>query len=55
MDEIGPFTFNGVRFFVGFLALIPFFFVIEKNKFFNENNKDRKNFLYLSISIGIFI
>ena len=26
MDEIGPFTFNGVRFFVGFLALIPFFF-----------------------------
>ena len=55
MDEIGPFTFNGVRFFVGFLALIPFFFVIEKNKFFNEFNKDRKNFLYLSISIGIFL
>ena len=55
MDEIGPFTFNGVRFFVGFLALIPFFFVIEKNKFFNEFNKDRRNFLYLSISIGIFL
>ena len=27
MDKIGPFTFNGTRFFVGFLALIPFFFV----------------------------
>ena len=38
-----------------FVALIPFFFVIEKNKFFNEFNKDRKNFLYLSISIGIFL
>ena len=55
MDEIGPFTFNGVRFFVGFLALVPFFLIIEKNKFFNEFNKDRKNFLYLSISIGIFL
>ena len=55
MDEIGPFTFNGVRFFVGFLALVPFFLIIEKNKFFNEFNKDKRNFLYLSISIGIFL
>ena len=55
MDEIGPFTFNGVGFFVGFLALVPFFLIIEKNKFFNEFNKDRRNFLYLSISIGIFL
>ena len=23
MDDIGPFTFNAVRFFVGFLAIIP--------------------------------
>ena len=28
MDEIGPFTFNGVRFFVGFIALVPFFLII---------------------------
>ena len=33
MDEIGPFTFNGVRFFVGFLALVPFFLIIEKINF----------------------
>ena len=33
MDDIGPFTFNGVRFFVGFLALLPFFFVIEPKIF----------------------
>ena len=26
MKLIGPYVFNGVRFFVGFLALIPFFF-----------------------------
>ena len=25
MDKIGPFIFNGTRFFVGFLALVPFF------------------------------
>ena len=23
MDDIGPFTFNAVRFFVGFLAIAP--------------------------------
>jgi len=50
MDDIGPFTFNGVRFFVGFLALIPFFFVIEKNKFFNEFNNYRYIFI-LSLCI----
>ena len=26
MDNIGPFTFNSVRFFVGFLAVAPFVF-----------------------------
>ena len=26
MDNIGPFTFNCVRFFVGFLAIIPLVF-----------------------------
>ena len=25
MEFIGPYVFNGIRFFVGFLALIPFF------------------------------
>ena len=34
MDAIGPYTFNGVRFFVGFLALLPFFIVLEKKKIF---------------------
>ena len=55
MDEIGPYTFNSVRFFVGFLVLLPFFLAIEKKKFLTEFNKNRKLFLYLSISIGIFL
>ena len=29
MDDIGPFTFNAVRFFVGFLAIIPLMFWFE--------------------------
>ena len=32
MDNIGPFTFNSARFFVGFLAVAPFFFLFEKKK-----------------------
>ena len=54
MDDIGPFTFNAVRFFVGFLALSPFAFIFERNKIktsLNKNNK--KAFTYLVILIGI--
>ena len=29
MDDIGPFTFNYVRFFVGFLAIIPLALLFE--------------------------
>ena len=29
MDNIGPFTFNAVRFFVGFLAIVPLAFLFE--------------------------
>ena len=32
MDNIGPFTFNSVRFYVGFLAVAPFVFLFEKKK-----------------------
>ena len=32
MDNIGPFTFNSVRFYVGFLAVAPFVFLLEKKK-----------------------
>ena len=32
MDNIGPFTFNAVRFFVGFLAISPLAFIFEKKK-----------------------
>ena len=55
MDNIGPYTFNGVRFMVGFFALLPIFLLIEKKNFTSEFNKDKKKFVYLSFSIGIFL
>ena len=32
MDDIGPFTFNAVRFFVGFLAILPLALLFETKK-----------------------
>ena len=32
MDYIGPYTFSAVRLALGFLALLPFFFIFEFKK-----------------------
>tara|TARA_Y100001970_G_scaffold67723_1_gene86340 strand:- start:9572 stop:10468 length:897 start_codon:yes stop_codon:yes gene_type:complete len=55
MEFIGPYVFNGVRFFVGFLALIPFYFLIERKKSINEISKNKSRFFFYSILIGIFL
>jgi len=53
MDDIGPFTFNAVRFFVGFLSIIPLAFLFEIKKFKSEFRSDIKTFAILSFLIGI--
>ena len=53
MDNIGPFTFNAVRFFVGFLAITPLVLLFEVKKFKSELKLDLKTFLILSFLIGI--
>ena len=53
MDDIGPFTFNAVRFFVGFLAILPLAFLFEIKKFKSEFKLDTKTFAILSTLIGI--
>ncbi len=53
MDDIGPFTFNAVRFFVGFLSIIPLVILFERKKFEIEFNKDKKKFIILSLLIGL--
>ena len=55
MDNIGPFTFNFVRFFVGFFAVAPFVLLFEKKKI-NEQIKAKRNKFYkLIIPVGIFL
>ena len=55
MDNIGPFTFNSARFFVGFLAVTPFVFFFERKKI-NYQIKNKKNqFLKLMVPVGIFL
>ena len=53
MDDIGPFTFNAVRFFVGFLAVAPLAFIFEKNNIKRSLNKDKKIFINLAFLIGM--
>ena len=53
MDDIGPFTFNAVRFFVGFLAIAPLVILFEIKKFKSEFKLDFKTFAFLSLLIGL--
>jgi drug/metabolite transporter (DMT)-like permease len=53
MDDIGPFTFNAVRFFVGFLAIAPLVVLFEIKKFKSEFRLDFKTFVILSLLIGL--
>ena len=53
MDDIGPFTFNAVRFFVGFLAVAPLAYIFEKKKFKDSMKKSKKTFTHLAILIGV--
>ena len=53
MDDIGPFTFNAVRFFVGFLAITPLVILFEIKKFKSEFRLDFKTFVILSLLIGL--
>ena len=55
MKLIGPYVFNGVRFFVGFLALIPFYFLLERKNTYKVVSKNKNKFIYLSILIGFFL
>ena len=55
MDNIGPFTFNSARFFVGFLSVAPFVFLFEKKKLSNQIKDNANQFFKLIIPVGIFL
>ena len=46
MDNIGPFTFNAARFFIGFLAIIPLVLLFEVKKMKSEFKVDFKTFAF---------
>ena len=53
MDNIGPLTFNSSRFFVGFLTILPFAILIEKNKIKKEIKNNIKLFIKYLIFMGV--
>jgi len=55
MDFIGPYLFNSVRFFVGFLVLLPFFLLFEKKNIKKELINNQKFFFKYSLLIGLFL
>jgi len=55
MDKIGPLTFNGTRFFIAFLSIIPFALLFEKKKITREINKNKKLFYKLLFWVGLFL
>ena len=55
MDFIGPYLFNSVRFFVGFLVLLPFFLLFEKKNLKKELINNQKFFFKYSLLIGLFL
>ncbi len=50
MDHVGPFTFNGVRFILGGISLLPLYY-FQRNKF--TKSPDRKGFIWGGIIAGI--
>ena len=55
MDFIGPYLFNSVRFFVGFLVLLPFFLLFEKKNLKKELINNQNFFFKYSLLIGLFL
>ena len=55
MDKIGPLTFNGARFLIGFVTIIPFAILFERKKISLEINKNKKLFYKLLFWVGVFL
>jgi len=53
MDDIGPFTFNAVRFFVGFIVIFPLAILFEARKFKLKFEIGYRSFVILSFLIGL--
>ena len=52
MDNIGPLTFNGARFIVGFFTILPIAILFEKKKIVKEIDKNKSYFIKLLVIMG---
>jgi drug/metabolite transporter (DMT)-like permease len=52
MDYIGPFAFNGIRFALGSLSLLPLIRFMGKHRQESFRNRDRKTFIFGSLAAG---
>ena len=55
MDKIGPLTFNGARFLIGFLFIIPIALIYENSKIIKQINSNKTEFFKLLFWIGLFL
>ena len=55
MDKIGPLTFNGARFLIGFLSIIPIAIIFEKSKIVEQISINKTEFFKLLFWIGLFL
>lgn len=53
MDYVGAFTFNGVRFALGALSLIPLIYFFSKNKSVEENKLENKEVIKIGFFAGL--
>lgn len=55
MDYVGPYTFNGVRFFLGSLSLLPLYFLQKDRKRLKKNEFKKISLAGLVLGIALFI
>lgn len=55
MDHLGPFAFNGIRNFIGGIALLPCILLLDKLKLMDEGTGDKKDLVLGGICCGIFL
>lgn len=55
MDHLGPFAFNGIRNFIGGIALLPCILLLDKLKLMDEGTGDKKDLILGGICCGIFL
>lgn len=55
MDHLGPFAFNGIRNFIGGIALLPCILLLDKLKLMDEGTGDKKDLIRGGICCGIFL